>query len=431
MKSIEAEQSVLGCILVEGFKAAELINQLTVDHFSNIEHQQIFAAIKELADNAKRIDIISVQNANKDMPMDLLINLAESLCDISAGISYADILDEGRKMRALLIVANSIYEQANEKLSSDSIIHFVQDSLLSLTSKNNNGVEKISHALKRVAKNLQERMESDEMSGTETGYQVLDKASDGLQDQTLSVLSGVPGSGKTTLAMKMAMNAAKTKPVAVFSIEMGMDQLTKRMISSLGSIDMAHIMSGNLQGDDFTNLHVAVKAGLTYDKNLIIDCSPSITPTYIRMKCNEIRMKYGDLGLVVIDYFMLIDRPNGSTQLDASTMNAIAINRLKKELDCPILLLAQMNKDTVKTGRKANQGDLDWGQQLARDADNIFFLHTNEQLIEDKVVNFYSAKTRDMNGFDYYLSNMLKFNRLDEINYVYQEPVQSNKGPTY
>ena len=431
MQSLEAEQSVLGCILVEGFKAAELINLLTVDHFAEPDHQEVFEAIRLLADDANRIDIISVQNINKDIDINTLVNLAECLCSIEAGISYADILDDNRKLRALLIMANSIYEQANEKSDADSIIHYVQEALLSLVNKHSNTVEKVSHAIKRVSKDLEQRFESNEMSGTETGYQVLDKASDGLQKQTLSVLSGVPGSGKTTLAMKMAMNAAKTKPVAVFSIEMGMDQLTKRMISSLGSIDMARIMSGNLEGDDFSNLHVAVKAGLTYDENLIIDCSPAVTPTYIRMKCNEIRMQQGDLGLVVIDYFMLLDRPNKATQLDASTINAVAINRLKKELDCPILLLAQMNKDTVKTGRKANQGDLDWGQQLARDADNIFFLHTNEQLIEDKVVNFYSAKTRDMNGFDYHLSNMLKFNRLDEINYVYKEPEKETKRVSY
>ena len=429
MTTLDAEYEVLGCLMIHGAEAAEVLTKLREDYFPTHGLKTAYKALHEAIISGGATDAISLNHATKgSVGVPMAIEMQENGCSVQRALSYCEIIHDKWAIRELRGLGFTL---TNEPLDSADSISMIQRTLMLLDRPDSHFGESIKVGMKRVLGDIQSRYEAEEMSGVPTGYKLLDYASDGWQKQTLNILSGVPGSGKTTMAMAMAMEASKTVPVLFFSMEMGFDQLLKRMLCSLGQIDMTTMTSGRFKDEDWPKLTVGVNRANVFNDNLIVDCNPSVTPAYIRQKANEVILKHGKIGLVVIDYFRLMESPKGEKTLEATTTNALGVNKLKKELDCPILMLAQINKDAVKGGHRPNQGDLDWGQQLGRDADNIFYLYTNDQLNEDRVVHFYSSKTRSMQPVNFYLNNNLQYNRLEEREHPYKEPEREFKGLKY
>jgi replicative DNA helicase len=221
-------------------------------------------------------------------------------------------------------------------------------------------------------------------------------------------------------------------PTMVFSIEMGYKGLTRRLIASNGEVEISKLRKANLQGDEWDKLvNGAVKVKALSD-NLIVDCSSKVSPSYIRMKCNEMIMKRGKIALVVIDYFALMEMEKSNSMAESTTSLSIQIQRLSKELGCHVMVLAQLNKDTIKKGKAPGQGDLDYGQQLARDADNIVVLFADEHMKENNAIHCYSDKGREIDPIDFYFENRLKYNQLREMTIgEYQEPEKETGKPRY
>lgn len=428
--SLEAERAVLGCLMVYGSQAAEVLNKLDNDCFYYGSNKQIFIAIDYLMNNGKPCDAIYINKHDSDLEMWLLVETAEFSGTIKEALSYCEALTDDSTKRKLSALAYSINEQLVNTAPAD-VINFIQQQAIALTESKGTGIVPINVSMKSYIEHVKNRFESGTMSGLSSGYSKFDDAGNGFQQEEIYVLSGTPGSGKTTLAMKFAMEVAKTKPVYFLSMEMGERQLAQRMTSSLGMVHMSKLTSGKLGAEDWTGMTNGVLKAKQLNDNLMIDYSPSASTSYIRMKANEIKMKHGDLGLIVVDYFGLLDQPKGSTFYESSIQNAIALNRMKKELGCSILVLAQLNKDTLKSGKRPGQGDLDWGGQLSKDADGIFFLYRNDQMKEDGVVQFYSDKTRSMEAFNFFFDNNLAFNRLEQREHEYREPESNNKGFGY
>ena len=426
--SVEAERSVLGCLMTKGQKAAELLNNLDDSSFYFGWHKEIFSAVNVAMSTGLSTDAIAVnEKTSIEIEIGYLLELQEDHTDVQTALSYATILNDHKLSRELDTLALSITQQLEEKADPNQIINFIQDKLIGLTQNTSDQIVPIKESMKRYVEDLQTRFDSKEMSGVPTGISKFDQVSNGLQKEELIILSGTPGSGKTTLAFKIMMAASQKKPVYFASQEMAEGQLMQRMTSNLGSVPMSRLTSGQLITEDWPGLAVAVNKAKVYNDNLIIDYSASVSTNYLRMKGNEIRLKHGDLGLMVIDYFGLMEQPKGQTLYESSIFNAVALNRLKKELKCNILVLAQLNKDTLKSGKRPGIGDLDWGGQLAKDADGIFFLYTNDQMKKDNVVQFYSDKTRSMQSINMHFDNNLGYNRLEEREHEYQEPVAEGK----
>jgi replicative DNA helicase len=418
--SESTEGMVLGCLMLYGTEAAVILNKCKSEYFSTEVHQRVFDAIQGNMSNAKGVDVVSINAAAKLNELSYLMKLTDSCSDISTTLHYIPLIKERMVASRLRLIANSIYSQLDDE-TPDNVLAWLQAEILDLTEHEESGVISIKDSTKKVIEDLRARFETDEMSGVKSGISILDFESDGLQPQELFVLSGNPGSGKTTLAMRMMLSAAKDKPVLFFSQEMNEKQLIQRMIANLGRIEMNKLKRATLENSDWVSIMTAAKDIIKYSDNFIIDYSPSITPAYIRMKANEVKMKHGGLGMVCVDYFGLMDTGK-MNQLEGSTYNAKALNILKKELNTNMLVLAQLNKDVQKSGKRPVTGDLDWGQQLAKDADGTFFLYTNEKLKEDQVVHFYSDKTRSMSPIDLHFNARLQFNRLEDRIEPYSEP---------
>lgn len=431
MQTLDAEYGVLGCLMVYGSEAAEVLTKVEECYFPTPQLRTVYKAVREAIESGNATDAVSIKHATGDaVGIELAIDIVESHSTIQNALSYCEIIHDKYSQREMTELGFRL-TNADYPLSAEDAVLLTQKTLMRIAKPEAQNSEDLKAGIKRVVKDIQNRFDSNEMSGVPTGFKIFDDASDGLQKQTMTVLAAVPGGGKTTMAMQMAMNAAKTVPVLFFSMEMGLDQMVKRMLCNIGGIHMSTMANGRFKDSDWPKLTTGVNWANNLNDNLIIDCNPSVSPAYIRQKANEVILKRGSIGLVVIDYFRLMESPKGEKTLEATTSNALGVNRLKKDLDCPIIILAQVNKDTVKGGHRPNQGSLDWGQQLGRDADNILFLYTNDTLKADKVVHFYSDKTRSMEAIDCYLDNRLEFNRLEEREYPYTEQVQTFNKPSY
>lgn len=428
MKSLEAEQSVIGTILLLGSEAAEAIyrlNRIGVNLFTDEVCKSAYRAIQELS--GKQIDIVIVgnqMNATPDIRAQLTA-MAEHAPNLNNLASYISILEEHYKRRKLSDLSVNMAYQLDDGASPVEVVGYTQSQLLSLVTPENQQLT-LSQSLKATLGQIEDRFNSDEMFGVPTGFNFLDSRLDGLQTEELTVISGNPGSGKTTLAMQIALAASQKKPVAFFSMEMGHHQLNKRMISNLGSVSISRIMSGSLLQDDWPKLTSAAVKLKQLEGKIFIDYEVGIDSEYIRLKANEIKMKAGGLGLLIVDYHTIMAQRKRETRLDATTRNAMELNRLKKELGCHVLVIAQLNKDVVKSGKQPNQGDLDYGQQLQKDADNMWFLYVNDGMKEKQVVKFYSDKARSSEPFNTYLENELHYNRFGgEAFYNEQDNVTS------
>lgn len=418
--SESTEGMVLGCLMLYGTEAAVVLNKCKPEYFTTEIHRRVFETIQGNMSIAKGVDVVSVNAAARLNELDYLMRLADGCSDISTTLHYIPLLKERMIAHKLRTIANSIYEQLDTE-TSESVLTWLQKEILDLTEHEESGIISIKDSAQKVIKDLRLRFESGEMSGVKSGISLLDYESDGLQPQELFVLSGNPGSGKTTLAMRMMLSAAKDAPVLFFSQEMNEKQLIQRMIANIGRIEMNKLKRANLENSDWASIMTAAKEVIKYNDNFIIDYSPSVTPAYIRMKANEVKMKYGGLGMICVDYVGLMDTGK-MTQLEGSTYNAKALNILKKELTTNFLVLAQLNKDVQKSGKQPVTGDLDWGQQLAKDADGVFFLYTNENMKKEQVVKFYSDKTRSMSPIMTHFNARLQFNRLEDRIEPYDEP---------
>lgn len=404
--SEEAEQSVIGCLLAYNSEAAELLTKISSADFYFENHQQIFQTIQGMLNDGAAVDALTVKNRmNMSVDMAYLIQLAESHTSVSSALHYCGIVKGHSDKRALSLMAYSMLEQLRES-DADSVRDFA---LARMTDIQTGSIKKeysIAAGIKELIEAVQYRHETQRMSGVPTGFKNIDFIWDGLQKQALYALGGKPGTGKTSLATNMIEYQAQQaivdeygKPV-VFSQEMGQKSLASRLISKRSKIPMTRIRKADLRVtddvDEWARLMSAAKELKELSDNIILDCEPSVDPSYIKTKLHEVELKHGKVGAVYIDYFTLMKMQKNSSKDEGTTQNANALNALKKQFNCPIIVLVQLNKDVIKHQKKANEGDVDWGKQLVQNADAATFLHATEDMRDKGYVEFYSPKVRDM-----------------------------------
>lgn len=396
--SIQGEQAVLGGLMLNEQAWDQIADKVSTEDFYRREHQLIFAAAQGLAEHDQPCDVVTLaeelerRGQLSDVGgMPYLGALANDTPMASNVLSYANIVREQSVVRQLIQVGNRIAESGYRP--NGRKVHELLDEaeanvfrIAEQQAKGRAGFQPITKLLTHAVDRIEELFSSDkDLTGLATGFHDFDGKTSGLQSSDLIIVAGRPSMGKTSFAMNVAENVAigEKMPVAIFSMEMPGEQLTLRMISSLGRINQQAVRSGKLQEDDWPRITSAVS--LLSQAKIFIDDTPALNPTELRARCRRLMKEQGQLGLVVIDYLQLMQMQD-SSENRATEISAISrsLKALAKELNVPVIALSQLNRSLEqRPNKRPVMSDLRESGAIEQDADLITFIYRDEVYNED------------------------------------------------
>ncbi|MCG6879056.1 MAG: replicative DNA helicase [Deltaproteobacteria bacterium] len=387
--NLEAEQAVLGGILLNNDAMNQLMDILSPDDFYREVHATIFDAMVHLYNESEPIDVITLSEAlnrknglQKAGGVDYLAVLVESV-STSAGIVYhAEIIRHASVRRRLISECSNISELCfQEQDDTDDLLEKAEQTIFSIAeSQIKDGFQDLNHVIKGSMEKVVKAGESKGfLTGITTGFDYFDRLTAGLQPSDLIIVAGRPSMGKTALALNMGYNAAKNtkKGVAVFSLEMSRQQLGIRLLGFESRIDATRLRTGRLKKHEWQEL--IDSADRLSEIPIFIDDSSAITVLEMKAKCRRLK-KRGELGLVIVDYMQLIQgrRSAESRQLEMSEISR-ALKGLAKDLDIPVVALSQLNRKVEDRPNKRPQlADLRESGAIEQDADVIVFIYRDE-----------------------------------------------------
>jgi len=386
---MEAEQSVLGGILLDNqaLNAAQEI--LSDSDFYSDAHKKIFRAMQDLADRGEPVDLITLSDHLRDKKQldqvggaAYLASLVDSVPSAANISYYAKIVREKAILRSLISSATDIltksYEQASEV---DDSLDEAEHAIFEISQ---NKIRRSFYPLKEIIKDsfrtIERLYESKELiTGVPTGFDKFDELTSGLQRSDLIIIAGRPSMGKTAFALNIARHAAVESniPVAIFSLEMSKEQIAMRLLSSTAKVDSQRIRKGFLGEMDWPKLTNA--AGLLSEAPLFIDDTPALTVLEMKAKSRRLKAEHG-LGLIIIDYLQLM---RGTAYRESREQEISEISRslkaLAKELNVPVIALSQLNRKVEdRTNRRPQMADLRESGAIEQDADVIVFIYRDE-----------------------------------------------------
>ena len=388
-QNLEAEQCVLGSILLQQGALVKILELVTPVDFYRDAHKIIFSAMVALFEKNEPLDIITVSNILKDKNQleqvggpAYLSNLTDIVPLAANIIYYAQIIRSKSILRRLILtcteIASRCYEEQNE---IDSLVDDAEQTIFEISrTKSSQDFQALSKIIPDTFKKIERLAEKKELiTGVPTGYDDLDKITAGLQSSDLIILAGRPSMGKTALAMNIVQNAAifHKIPVAVFSLEMSKEQLGMRMLCSVSRVDSQDLRTGFIRDPDWPKL--ARATGILSDAPIFIDDTPAITVLEMRAKSRRLKAEY-DIGLVVVDYLQLM-RGRSSAERREQEISEISrsLKAMAKELDLPVIALSQLNRSLESRPNKRPQlSDLRESGAIEQDADVICFLYRDE-----------------------------------------------------
>lgn len=395
--SIEAEQSVLGGLMLDNEAWLEVAERVIEDDFYRRDHREIFRAIESLANVGKPYDVVTLtewlqQHELLDTVGGLiyLAELSENTPSAANIAAYADIVRERSVLRSLVRAGTDIADSGyrTEGRPADELLDQAERMVFAIAdheSRGKRGFRKVKELLVDALDRIDQLFQRDNpITGVATGYYEIDAMTSGLQPSDLVVIAGRPSMGKTALALNIAQHAAikESLSVAIFSMEMPSEQLAMRMLSSLGRIDQHKIRTGKLADDDWPRLTHAV--GILSEVNMFIDDTPALSPGEIRARCRRLAREHG-LGLIVVDYLQLM-QVRGSNENRATEISEISrsLKALAKELSVPVLALSQLNRSLEqRQDKRPVMSDLRESGAIEQDADVIMFIYRDEVYDED------------------------------------------------
>ena len=394
--SQEAEQSVLGGLMLNDQHWFDLVDILQPSDFYRNQHQLIYQAMIELANQDEALDAVTVSEKLKSKSIlekaggiEYLGQLAESSTGASNVLAYARIIRERSVLRQLIGAANQIADSAfsTEGKDSETLLEKAEQAIFSISEREGSadGPMGIDSLLTRAVERIEILSESKgAITGIATGFKDLDQRTSGLQKADLVVVAARPSMGKTAFAINIAEYAAMSdKSVLVFSMEMPAEQIILRMISSLGRIDQTHLRNGDLQDDDWTRFTGAVSQ--LKDKKFYIDDTAALTPAVMRSRARRVARETGGLDLIVVDYLQLMrtGTPNENRVNEISEISR-GLKALAKEMNCPVVALSQLNRQLEsRPDKRPLNADLRESGAIEQDADVILFIYRDQVYNED------------------------------------------------
>src|SRR5690606_24613032 len=395
--SVEAEQSVLGGLLLENEALDRIADILTPGDFYRHDHRLIFEHIAKLINNNKPADIVTVaeslDNASELSSVGGLAYLGELAQNTPTAANirrYAEIVRERAIMRKLVEVGSSIAESAYTPQGRDAqqLLDEAEAKIFQIAEggkRSSEGFLDIKVLLPQVADRIDQLFQRDnqsEVTGIPTGYTDLDSMTSGLQPGDLVIVAGRPSMGKTAFSLNIAENVALDTglPVAVFSMEMGATQLATRMIGSVGRLDQHRMRTGRLEDEDWSRLTTAL--GRLNEAPVFIDEGAGLSSFDVRARARRLHRQTGKLGLIVIDYLQLMSGAAGrQSENRATEISEISrsLKSLAKELDVPVIALSQLNRGLEqRPDKRPVMSDLRESGAIEQDADLILFIYRDE-----------------------------------------------------
>lgn len=444
--NIEAEQAVIGAIFLESEAFSAASELLQADDFYRAGHQRIFQAMITLSDKGEPIDLVTVTTLlSSDQVLDevggvtYLRDLASSV-PTAANISYySKIVEEKALLRRLIRTATDIVTTSFEKEGEvDDVLNEAEKNILEVSGRTNAGSFKaIKDVLIEVYDNIEELHQNQAVvTGVPTGYRDLDKITSGFQRNDLIIVAARPSVGKTAFALNIAQNVAtKTEEnVAIFSLEMGADQLVSRMLCAEGNIDSQRLRNGNLEADDWGKLTMAM--GSLSNAGIYIDDSPGIRVSEIRSKCRRLKQEHG-LGMIIIDYLQLIQGSENSKENRQQEVSEISrsLKGLARELEVPLIALSQLSRGVEqRQDKRPMMSDLRESGSIEQDADIVGFLYRDDyydsESEQQNIIEIIISKQRNGPTGTVELAFVKEYNKFVDLDHRYEssdippEPIQ-------
>ncbi len=396
----EAEQSVIGAIFLEPQALITAAELLMPDDFYRMAHQKIFSTMIALSDKGQAIDVVTVTeelSAKKELEdvggISYLSEIANSVPTAANIVHYARIVEEKALLRRLIRVATSIVEDGYAREDEvEALLSEAEKKMMEVSNRKNAGdFRHIKDVLVEAYDNIELlHTRKGDVTGIPTGFRDLDKITAGFQPNDLIIVAARPSVGKTAFALNVAQNVAtKTdQNVAIFSLEMGAEQLVMRILCAEGNIDAQVLRTGALEAEDWRKLTMAM--GSLSNAGIFIDDSPGIRVNEIRSKCRRLQQEHG-LGMIMIDYLQLIagsGKPGENRQQEVSEISR-SLKALARELKVPVIALSQLSRGVEqRQDKRPMMSDLRESGSIEQDADIVSFLYRED---------YYDKETENQN----------------------------------
>lgn len=434
--NIEAEQAVLGAIFLEPEAFSTAAERIGPSDFFRAGHQVIFEAMLELFEKGEPIDLVTVTTLLSDSNKLEIAGGVPYLTDLASSVPtaanidyYSKIVEEKALLRRLIQTATEIVtESYNREDEVEELLDQAERNILAVSSrKNATSFKPIKDVLIEVYDNIEKLHHAkDDVTGIPTGFRDLDRITSGFQKSDLIIIAARPSMGKTAFALNIAQNVAinTDENVAIFSLEMGAEQLVQRMLCAEGNIDSQRLRTGKLEQEDWGKLTMAM--GSLSHAGIFIDDSPGIRVSDIRSKCRRLKQEHG-LGMIIIDYLQLIqgsERLRENRQQEVSEISR-SLKSLARELEVPVIALSQLSRSVEqRQDKRPMMSDLRESGSIEQDADIVGFLYREDYYDKDsdnQNIEIIISKQRNGPTGTVELAFVKEFNKFVDLEFRYDE----------
>jgi replicative DNA helicase len=437
--SVEAEQSVLGGLMIANEGWDSVADVVSEGDFFRPEHRKIFAQMARLVQLQQPIDVVTLAETLAKSGELEAVGGAAYLADIASNTpsvanirAYAQAVRERATFRSLISAANAIADHSfnPEGRNSDEILDEAERAIMQISEERPKvgGLTPINPLLKQAVDKIDELFSSENaITGLTTGFEKLDEMTSGLQKSDLIIVAARPSMGKTAFAMNLVENALMKSdlPMLVFSMEMPANQLMMRLLSSVGRIAQDRVRSGKLEEEDWPKLSAAVTK--LKDRPLFIDDTPALTPTEVRSRARKIVREHGGIGMIMLDYLQLMKVAGAASEGRTAEISEISrsLKGIAKEFQCPVVALSQLNRALEqRPNKRPINSDLRESGAIEQDADVIMFIYRdevyNEESADKGVAEIIIGKQRNGPIGTARLSFIGKHTRFENLAFGYQ-----------
>jgi replicative DNA helicase len=390
--NIEAEQAILGCVLIDMQAQSDILSYLKEDDFYSQAHKDIFSSMVKIYQSSRPVDFVTITDQlDKDKILDkvggieYITTLTNTVPSAANFKHYCNIVKGDSLRRKLIYSGQKIIEQSYENEDEDKSLQFAEKEIFDIAQTEETSVLEHVGAPNGAVKHVIEKFDQiakdpTSIKGIPTGFTELDKITNGLQNSDLILLAARPGVGKTSFSMNVLVNAAVDhgKKCAVFSLEMSKEQLMQRAICSLAKVSMAKALNGTMDAEEWKRIWTATKK--LEQSGLYVDASSLTTPADVLTKCRRLKAKEG-LDLVMIDYIQLMSsgKKTDNRQTEVSEISR-SLKIAAKELNVPIIVLSQLSRGVEsRNDHRPMLSDLRDSGAIEQDADIVMFLYNPEK----------------------------------------------------
>lgn len=432
-QSVEAEEAVLGALLVNPVSITRVCEAVVPEDFYKPAHRLIYGSIIDLFNKNEPIDVVTVSEHLRDQDkLDMaggrpyVNDLALSVVTTANIEYYAKIIAEKSTLRELINAGSEIVTLAYEDHSTDSTLDAAEKMIFAIAQKQtSDDLVHIKDIVVSSYEQIEKRYENrDELIGVASGFYDLDVMTAGFQKSDLIILAARPSMGKTAFCLNIAQEVGVRgrKPVAIFSLEMSKEQLVQRMLCSEAEIDSNRLRTGNMQSDDWARLTHAM--GALADAPVFIDDTPGASVMEIRAKCRRLAMEHGELGLIVIDYLQLMEGKSKGRVDRVQEISAISrgLKGIAREIKAPVMALSQLSRAVEsRADKRPMLSDLRESGAIEQDADIVMFIYRDE---------YYEADNTENKGKAEIIIAKQRNGPVGKVELLFQNNITKFKNPT-